>query len=87
MAVVRESLTNVAKHAAARTVALIVDIEDGHLMVHIKDDGVGFAASGLISGQGLRNLKERAESLGGTCELLTAPGNGTRIVWSLPLPA
>ena len=56
-------------------------------MVHIKDDGVGFAASGLISGQGLRNLKERAESLGGTCELLTAPGNGTRIVWSLPLPA
>ena len=86
VAVVRESLTNVAKHAAARTVALTVDIEGGHLMVHINDDGVGFAASSVISGQGLRNLKERAESLGGTCELSTAPGNGTRIVWSLPLP-
>lgn len=85
VAVVRESLTNVAKHAAARTVALIVDIENGHLMVHIKDDGVGFTASSVISGQGLRNLKDRAESLGGTCELSTAPGNGTRILWSLPL--
>ncbi len=86
VAVVRESLTNVAKHASARTVALTVDIEDGHLTVHIKDDGVGFAASGVIFGQGLRNLKERAENLGGTCELSTAPGDGTRIFWSLPLP-
>ncbi len=85
VAVVRESLTNVAKHAAARTVALTVGVEGGHLMVHVKDDGVGFAAGSIVSGQGLRNLKERAESLGGTCELSTAPGNGTRIVWSLPL--
>ena len=85
VAVVRESLTNVAKHASARTVALTVDIEDGHLMVHINDDGIGFAETSVVSGQGLRNLKERAVSLGGTCELLTAPGSGTRIVWSLPL--
>ena len=85
VAVVRESLTNVAKHASARIVALTVDVDDGHIMVHINDDGVGFAESSVISGQGLRNLKERAESLGGTCELSTAPGSGTRIVWSLPL--
>lgn len=86
VAVVRESLTNVAKHAAARTVALSVDIEDGHLVVYVSDDGVGFIEQGTWSGQGLRNLRERAERLGGTCELSTAPGNGTRIVWRLPLP-
>lgn len=86
VAVVRESLTNVAKHASARTVVLSVDVEDGHLVVHVKDDGIGFTNAGLVSGQGLRNLRERAESLGGTCEVSSAPGSGTRIVWTLALP-
>lgn len=85
VAVVRESLTNVVKHASARTVALGVDVDDDRLIVHIKDDGVGFAEEMVAGGHGLRNLRERAASLGGSCEVSTAPGSGTRIVWSLPL--
>ncbi len=86
VAVVRESLTNAAKHALARTVALTVDVEDRQVTLHIKDDGVGFTEESINSGQGLRNLRERAESLGGRCEVASVPGNGTRITWTLPLP-
>ena len=86
VAVVRESLTNVAKHASARTVALSVEIEAGRVIVNVSDDGIGFAEARVASGQGLRNLKERAEKLGGSCEVSTVCGTGTRVVWSLPLP-
>jgi signal transduction histidine kinase len=52
--------------------------------MEISDDGVGLASERQV-GVGLVSMRERAEELGGTCAILSGPGNGTRIVALLPL--
>jgi PAS domain S-box-containing protein len=86
VAVVREALTNAAKHSSARTVRLRVDVQDGHVVVHIVDDGVGFDAQSWTGGRGLAGLHGRAERLGGDCRIESAPGSGATITWRVPLP-
>ncbi len=85
VAVVRESLTNVVKHAAARSVELSVTVLDGRLVISVDDDGVGFDLAQQVGGNGLRNLRERAQRLGGGCEIRSRSGNGTTMVFSVPL--
>jgi signal transduction histidine kinase len=74
---VREAITNVGRHAQASTVRVTVEATDGFLL-EIADDGCGFDPS-QNGGFGLTGMKERAESVGGTFELDTSPGAGTRI--------
>lgn len=82
--VVREALTNVAKHAAATEVALEIAVVDGGLRVRVTDNGVGLPAT-PGSGFGLRNLEERASRLGGWLQVARGPGGrGTVLEWSLP---
>jgi signal transduction histidine kinase len=83
----REALSNVSRHAQAVTcrVSLYRDEQGG--VLEIDDDGRGFdpaAATGTGTGQGLRNLRERAEGLGGRAEIHSTPGEGTRIRVTLP---
>ena len=85
VAVIRESLTNIVKHASARRVGVDVDIEGEKLVVRVSDDGTGFEHDGSQSGQGLRNLRDRAMSLGGQCDISSSPGEGTHIVFAIPL--
>ena len=82
-AVLRESLTNVAKHAHAKAVLVNVSIDDGQLTVMITDDGVGLNQPSRNSG--LRNLQERAERRGGSMTLDDQPEGGLRLVWSIPV--
>jgi signal transduction histidine kinase len=86
LAVVRESLTNVAKHAQASRVSLTVtgDPRANLLHVQVDDNGVGI---GEIRGQGhgLRNVGVRAEFAGGHAEAVRRPEGGTRFVWQVPL--
>jgi signal transduction histidine kinase len=84
LAVLREALSNVARHAAARRVDVSVETAS-HLTLTVRDDGLGMAQPGPRSG--LANLAERAGSLGGTLRVAAAPGGGTELVWSVPLPA
>lgn len=85
--VVRESLTNVAKHAAADDVELELAVDGTDLTLTISDDGRGMAAGVTRgSGFGLRNLDDRARSLGGRLTIGSRQrGGGTVLVWKVPM--
>lgn len=82
LAVLREALSNVARHAhATRT---IVDLSVAtNVVLQVTDNGVGTAGSSPVSG--LRNMARRAESLGGGTELTSPGGGGTRVKWWVPV--
>lgn len=80
--VVSESLTNIGKHARARTASVEVRASDGVLVVEIVDDGIGGADT--ERGSGLRGLADRVESLGGRLRIWTPRGQGTRLRAELP---
>jgi signal transduction histidine kinase len=83
-AVVRESLTNVAKHAQADRTEVAVSVSGKVLTVTVEDNGVGLGATTRRSG--LDNLRHRAESRSGTFQAETGEGGtGTRVTWQVPL--
>jgi signal transduction histidine kinase len=82
--IVQEALTNVARHAHARTCTVRLAIPDAFQM-EISDDGVGFPAESG-AGVGLLSMRERAAESGGSCLVESAPGCGTHILVHLPLP-
>jgi signal transduction histidine kinase len=83
--VLRESLTNVAKHARATTVMVRVEVLEGHLELEVVDDGVGLPEALRPNGMGVANIRERALLLGGRAELSSVDGRGTRVLWRIPL--
>jgi signal transduction histidine kinase len=80
---VSEALTNVAKYARADTVSVDVTSTGGTLVVTIADDGVGGADP--ARGSGLRGLVDRVHAVGGTLEVSSPPGQGTRLCARLPM--
>ena len=82
---VAEALTNAVKYAGATGVR--VDVRDGEtlLVAEVSDDGRGGATPGDALGTGLRGLADRLEALGGTLEVSSPPGAGTRLRASIPL--
>ena len=83
--VVSESLTNARKYAGARAVGVRVAREAGALLVEVVDDGCGGADPGC--GTGLLGLADRIDALGGSLEVESPSGGGTRVSARLPLPA
>jgi signal transduction histidine kinase len=84
IAVLREALTNAAKHARANTVEILVQFADGVLSLVVTDDGVGIGDGGRLSG--LANLTARADELGGVCSVERVDeSGGTRLRWSVRL--
>jgi PAS domain S-box-containing protein len=83
--VVSEALTNVAKHAQATRVEVILEERDGQLRVRVADDGVGGADPS--DGSGLVGLKDRVEGGGGSLAVDSPPGHGTRLDIVVPAPA
>ncbi|MDX2150269.1 MAG: sensor histidine kinase [Bryobacteraceae bacterium] len=84
--VVQEALTNVARHAAAKRIDVVVRRVDDELAVSIEDDGKGFdPARPGGDGIGLVGLKERVTDLAGIVSIESGPGKGTRIRVRLPL--
>ena len=81
--VASEALTNTAKHARATHAQLVVEERDGELRLLVHDDGVGGAA--VARGTGLTGLYDRIEALGGTIEIRSPTGDGTRVEVALPL--
>lgn len=90
--VVQEAITNIARHAEAETVLIQCARREGFLTIEIEDDGKGFdpsALGGAVAagrGLGLLGIRERVELLGGTVEIESGPGQGTRIALTVPLP-
>lgn len=90
--VVQEALTNVYKHAGAARVWVKVETAGGReIKVQVKDDGAGFDASSVKAGVagtkfGLVAMRERTELLGGSMDIQSAPGQGTKLNFIFPLP-
>lgn len=82
-AVVRETISNVLRHARAKIVTVTVAMKDD-VSVEVTDDGIGIGDS--HEGSGLRNLADRAEEHHGALSVSPRPGGGTRVFWSVPLP-
>ena len=78
-----EALANVAKHASASHAAVTVMAGDERAVVEIEDDGSG--GVDVASGTGLRNLVDRVEALGGTLDVVSESGRGTRLTAEIPL--
>ena len=86
--IVQEALTNVARHAAVKSVSVRLHVTDMSLCLQVEDRGKGFEpAEALQRGgsTGLTGMRERAELLGGQLVLDSAPGQGTRLTVDLPL--
>jgi signal transduction histidine kinase len=86
VAVVRELLTNIAKHADAETASVVVQIVDDRVELTVSDDGVGIAEGVVRSG--LANVTERARLRSGSCDIVSSrqPGqSGTVVHWRVPL--
>jgi signal transduction histidine kinase len=82
----KEALQNAVKHAAASSLRVSITVEGDTLEIILEDNGRGFEAGTPKAGaDGLRNMRERLEQLGGRCEIFTAPGNGTRVVFQVPV--
>jgi signal transduction histidine kinase len=82
---VQEALTNVLRHAQAKHVRVSLIEADGWLQLSIRDDGQGFNPEAVGAGHhGLLGMRYRIESLGGTLQLLSAPGRGTLVLARLP---
>jgi signal transduction histidine kinase len=86
---VQEALNNCARHAQASTVEVQVRRETGKILLSVLDDGSGFDTGrvrGLgLRGLGLRGMEERVRHLGGTFEIDSRPGRGTKLEIVLPL--
>jgi PAS domain S-box-containing protein len=84
VATLREALSNVAKHARATRVTVDVTIHHRDLVLLVVDDGAGVGDPDG-SGNGLTNMRERAEGLGGSFEVSSPAGGGTRLAWRVPI--
>ena len=84
--IVQESLTNVALHAKAKRVDVLLNLRENHLVTIIEDDGVGFRPTSptLDNHLGLFGMIERVEMLGGKLAIESAPGRGTTISVEVP---
>jgi signal transduction histidine kinase len=86
LAVVREALTNAAKHARATRCSVEISVDEEFVLVEVIDNGSGLVVDKVGSaGRGLMNLRNRAEKLSGTFEIFSVEGGGTRLSWSAPV--
>jgi signal transduction histidine kinase len=89
--IIQEALSNVRKHAGASEAWVRIAATDGRLRVTIADNGAGFTPRALGRSTfprfGLAGMRERAEAIGGTLDLCSAPGQGTEVRVDVPLPA
>ena len=83
-AVVREALSNVARHARAKRVEVSLSHIGERLGVVISDDGSGIPSSHRL-GSGLLNMQDRAARLDGTCTVTSVEGTGTTVRWQVPV--
>lgn len=84
--IAQEAMHNTVKHARAAHVRVALAMAGGALSLRIEDDGAGFDPGGTFAGHlGLRSMRERVGKLGGTIDIDSAPGAGTRITVRIPV--
>ena len=83
--VLQEALRNARRHSGARNVEVRLKTEGGEILAEVADDGRGFNMVSVRAGVGLSAMRERIEGVGGTLAIYSRPGEGTRVVVSIPL--
>jgi PAS domain S-box-containing protein len=83
----QECLTNVARHAEAKSVRASLSQQDKNLLLVVEDDGKGFRESEVAGSLGVLGMKERAQVCGGSVQVSSSPGKGTKITVLIPLNA
>jgi signal transduction histidine kinase len=74
----REAISNVVKHASARTALVLVAVSPTFILMEVSDDGRGFDPAALRPGPfGLESMRSRADEIGGRLSITSAPGTGT----------
>ena len=88
--VIRELVVNAIRHGNATTVKVAGTIDGDKLLCSVTDDGCGFnpdAAPGILQGHfGIQGIQERIDEIGGTYEISSTPGKGTKATISVPIP-
>src|SRR5215203_2239968 len=82
---VQEALTNVRRHAEAKHVRVELGLDGGLAYVEVSDDGCGFDSERATTGIGRQSMRHRALELGGEFSVESAPGEGTRVRFSIPV--
>lgn len=77
--IVREALSNCARHAHASRATVAIRLKDTRIRVTVQDDGIGFTGAGQPDGYGLTNMEARAKKLGGTLRVQSRTGGGTQV--------
>jgi len=80
VAITQESLANILRHAHARRVKITVMQNNGLTTLSIEDNGRGFSTNSVQAGYGLRSIRDRARLIGGTLDIESTPGKGTKIM-------
>jgi ligand-binding sensor domain-containing protein len=81
----KEILNNIARHANASAVSVDVTVTSRQLHFTVADNGRGFDSVSATEGQGLRSMARRASSLGGSLDVTSSAGTGTRVAFTLPV--
>jgi len=80
----REAMINAAKYSGVERIDVYAAIEDGDARVYVRDAGSGFDPDGVEMGHGIeRSMRARMESVGGSMRIVTAPGDGTEVIFSV----
>jgi NarL family two-component system sensor histidine kinase LiaS len=84
--VLLEALNNALNHSSATSVCVLLSAEEDRVIGAVEDDGLGFdtASAGESGGMGLRNMRDRITTLGGTIKLTSSPGSGTTVRVLIP---
>jgi signal transduction histidine kinase len=85
--IAQEALNNALKHARANSVRIHLRFGDAETEMEISDDGVGFepVVDHMGGGFGIPGMKERSQKIGGTLQIDSAPGKGTRVIVLVPV--
>lgn len=81
----KEVINNIGKHSEANKTYIILSIEDNKFILKIEDDGKGFDENNISLGNGLNNIRERANEIGGKISVVSKKGIGTKINLEVPL--
>ena len=81
---VLEALQNAAKYSGASATDISLDASDGELSFEVSDDGRGFDPMTTPRGSGLQNMTDRLEAIGGSLQIRSSPGEGTRLLGTIP---
>lgn len=83
--ILREAVSNAVRHGRAGQISVRAASDGAQVALVVTDDGVGFIPSGGESGHGLGNMRARADALGGSLQIESAAGKGTRVLLTLPV--